>query len=122
MDRKNGSISSERWLSKCGLVALYCQIIHNFEGPYDSIGSLEDNSGVYAILCKESDKYYVKDIGESANVKTRIENHDRADCWKKNCTGKLYVAVLYTPNKQSAGRMLIEQELRAEYDPVCGKQ
>lgn len=95
---------------------------YTFEGPYTSTGSLKDNSGVYAIHCLRDGKYYLIDIGESATLKTRIENHDRADCWKKNCQGTLRVSVLYTPNKQQAGRMEIEQELRKLYDPVCGKR
>lgn len=95
---------------------------HTFDGPYTNAGSLNDNSGVYAIHCNRDGKYYLIDVGESATVKTRIENHDRADCWKKNCQGTLTVSVLYTPNKQQAGRMEIEQELRELYDPVCGKR
>ncbi|MDD2300787.1 MAG: hypothetical protein PHU69_14270 [Fermentimonas sp.] len=95
---------------------------YQFDGPYTHKSSLQDSSGIYAILCEVSGKYHVLDIGESATVKTRVETHDRADCWKRNCKGTLYVAVLYTPNKQSTGRMLIEQELRDLYNPVCGKR
>jgi len=95
---------------------------YEFEGPYTNTGSFLDSSGVYAILDKVSGKYYVLDIGESATVKTRIDTHDRANCWHRNCKGTLHYAVHYTPYKQSAGRMEIEQELRDFYNPVCGKQ
>lgn len=30
---------------------------YDFEGPYYTKGSLEDKSGVYAILCENNDKY-----------------------------------------------------------------
>jgi hypothetical protein len=83
---------------------------------------LQDRSGVYAIHCRRDEKYYLIDVGESATVKTRVENHDRRDCWRQNCSGTLTVAAYYTPNLQQPGRMEIEQELRREYDPPCGKR
>jgi hypothetical protein len=55
-------------------------------------------------------------------VKSRVDTHDRKDCWKRNCNSTLTVAVHYTPNLHQAGRMAIEQELRKQYDPPCGKQ
>lgn len=93
---------------------------YSFEGPYTSTDNLENRSGVYAIHCKVGDKYYLIDIGESSEVKTRIENHDRKDCWSINCNGTLTVSVYYTPNLQQPGRKLVEQELRDLYKPVCG--
>jgi hypothetical protein len=32
---------------------------YNFEGPYDNTSQLRDNSGVYAILCKKENKFYL---------------------------------------------------------------
>ncbi len=95
---------------------------YSFEGPYTSTDRLEEKSGVYAIHCNVGDKYYLIDIGESSGVKTRIENHDRKDCWTKNCNGTLTVSVYYTPNLQQPGRKLVEQELRNLYNPVCGER
>ena len=91
-----------------------------FEGPYNSTENLKNNSGVYVIVCKRWEEYYLIDVGESKEVKNRIENHDRVECWKKNCDSELMVAVLYTPNKQKHGRMEIEQEIRNIYDIPCG--
>jgi hypothetical protein len=93
---------------------------YTFQGPYASTASLMDNSGVYAVHCQRNGAYYLIDVGESATVKSRVDNHDRADCWKRNCSGTLTVSVLYTPNKQQAGRKEIEQELRNQYNPPCG--
>jgi len=95
---------------------------YTFDGPYSSTDSLEDKSGVYAIICKKNNENYLLDIGESAEVKSRVENHDRSDCWERNCNGTINYSVYYTPNKQQAGRMEIEQELRKQYNPVCGKR
>ena len=95
---------------------------YTFEGSYTSTTKLEDRSGVYAILCQKEGNNHVVDVGESATVKSRVDSHDRKDCWKRNCNGTLAVAVYYTPNLQQPGRMAIEQELRQQYDPPCGKQ
>jgi hypothetical protein len=93
---------------------------YDFEGPYSSTTPIEDKSGVYAVLCHVNDKYNVLDVGESATVKTRLDNHERKDCWKRNCSAVLMFAVYYTPNLQQAGRKEIEQELRKAYNPLCG--
>lgn len=94
---------------------------YSFE-PYKSSALLQDKSGIYAILCLMGDQNHVIDIGESSQVKTRIEGHDRDSCWKKHCKGILIFAVHYTPNIQQAGRREIEQELRRLFKPVCGEQ
>jgi hypothetical protein len=94
---------------------------YNFDGPYTTTDNLYDRSGIYAILDKRNDgKYYPIDVGESATVKTRVENHDRQESWKSNQQGTLTVAVYYTPNLQQSGRMVVEQEIRGKYDIPCG--
>ncbi len=93
---------------------------YTFEGPYTSTDSLEDKSGVYVILCDANSNYTLIDCGESATVKSRVEDHDRADCWNQNCSTTLKVAVFYTPKLQSAGRVIIEQEIRSAYNCPCG--
>jgi hypothetical protein len=96
---------------------------YSFDGPYSSTNSLEDRSGVYAILCKKNnDKHSLVDVGESATVKTRVETHDRKACWNRNCNSSLTVAVLYTPHLQQSGRIDIEQKIRAQYDLPCGNR
>jgi len=95
---------------------------YSFDGPYDTTAKLEDRSGIYVILCFSGGKYTVIDCGESATVKSRVETHDRQDCWSRNCSGTLYVAVYYTPNMQQSGRIEIEQQIRSKYGPVCGKR
>jgi len=94
---------------------------YSFEGPYSSTDSLEDRSGVYAILCKkDNSNYSLVDVGESATVKTRVETHERKSCWSRNCNSTLTVAVLYTPYQQQSGRVEIEQKIRSTYDLPCG--
>lgn len=89
---------------------------------FSNTADLQDRSGIYAILDEPryGGNYKVLDIGESATVKTRVENHDRQNCWMRNQQGILRYAVLYTLHSQQRGRKEIEQELRALYRPVCG--
>lgn len=86
---------------------------YKFDGPYQSVDKLDYRSGVYAIL--DSNRVVI-DIGESSSVKTRVANHDRQPCWEKNRVN--LVAVLYVPSAKQ--RLDIEQELRLEFNPVCG--
>ncbi|GBD38316.1 hypothetical protein HRbin37_00563 [bacterium HR37] len=95
---------------------------YSFEGPYDSTDSLQDRSGVYAILDQRPDGYHLIDVGESSQVKTRVETHDREGCWQRHSLGTLMVAVLYTPHLQQPGRWAIEQEIRRQYNPPCGER
>lgn len=95
---------------------------YEFEGPYDNTGPLQDRSGVYVIMCLRDGKYYVLDVGESAQVKTRVDNHDRKDSWRQNCNSTLVVAVYYTPNLQSSERVSIEKAIRTQYNPPCGER
>lgn len=102
---------------------LYLSIIianYTFEGPYTSTNDLQDRSGVYVIICQNNGKYYPIDVGESHEVKTRVEGHDRSSCWKQNCSNMLAATVLYTPHLQQPGRRAIEHEIRNQLDFPCG--
>ena len=95
---------------------------YNFDDPYTSTDKLEDMSGIYAILCCFSDKRYIIDVSELVSVRLRIENHDRKDCWEKNCSDTLKFSVYYTPNLRESGRKEIEQEIRDQYPSIpCGE-
>lgn len=93
---------------------------YKWEGAFSDPSSLEDRSGIYVIWCKTGEQWSVLDVGESANVRTRVMNHDRSDCWKKHCHGMIYYSVHYTPNAQQSGRKEIEQKLRGQLNPPCG--
>lgn len=95
---------------------------YSFDGPYSSIDRLKDKSGVYAILCHKQQKYHLVDVGEAAKVRSRVENHDRKNCWQSNCKSTLCVAVYYTPHSPQPGRRAIEQEIRNQYNPPCGER
>ncbi len=91
---------------------------YNFEGPFESTSALREQSGVYAILGGNGNgTWKVIDIGESQGVRSRVESHDREDCWKRQRHPRLAYAAYYC-NAQE--RMRIEQELRAQFNPPCG--
>lgn len=91
-----------------------------FAGPYANTAYLQDKSGVYVIIDDRSGSLIIVDAGESANIKSRIDNHERESCWAKNRIGTLKVAVLYTPGLHQTSRMHIEQEIREQFNPTCG--
>jgi hypothetical protein len=96
---------------------------YTFEGPYTNTDSLAESSGIYLILCKNGiNNFDPIDVGESHNLKNRVETHDRSSCWSNNCNTQLFVAVLYTPHKQQPGRKEIEQDIRCNYNFPCGKK
>ncbi len=95
--------------------------IYSFEGYYSSPIYIEEKPGLYAIFCRTYEKDLLIDIGESENVKLRIQDNESANCWRRNCPSALGYTVLYTPKLDKKGRMKIEEEIRDEYNPVCGR-
>lgn len=92
---------------------------YNFDGPFSDPGSLRAQSGVYAVLGRNSDseRWNVVDVGESENVRDRVANHDRADCWKRQGYRQLAYAAYYCDQRT---RTQVEQELRKQFNPPCG--
>lgn len=96
---------------------------YDFEGPYTDTAKLKNVAGVYVVLCKQANsRWHVIDVGESGDVKDRIDNHDRKDCWKRNCQGTIGVAVLYTSGWTADQRRVLERKIRDEFSPPCGKR
>jgi hypothetical protein len=91
----------------------------SFEGPFAASSQLQSRSGVYAILGRGAGvgDWIVVDIGESGDVKDRVENHDRKVQWQARGHAMLNVAAFYC---DPAARMKIEKQLRQRYNPVCG--
>lgn len=88
-----------------------------FEGPFTDTRNLRNTSGVYCILDAVGGRNNVVDIGESADVRARVNGHDRKACWSRNSRGTLMVAAFYTG---ATDRFLVEQELRRLFNPPCG--
>lgn len=91
-----------------------------FDGPFTNTGFLNHQAGIYVLLCGSD--FVVIDVGESSDVKHRIENHERMDCWRRNCSGDLSVAVMYTPGLDASNRCKIEAAIRTHFSPSCGER
>jgi hypothetical protein len=91
----------------------------SFDGPFAGASQLLPRSGVYAILGRGATggNWIVVDVGESGDVKARVENHDRKPHWQGNGHATLGVAAFYC---DAATRTQVEQALRQQYNPACG--
>lgn len=94
---------------------------YRLEGPVYDKTSLKDAAGVYAVLDdRGGQRFDVLDVGESEQVRTRIENHERELCWQQNRRGRICYAALYMPASTQGQREAVEEELRGRFRPVCG--
>lgn len=91
---------------------------YSFEGPYDNTGSINDESGVYAIHDHRDNEYYIIDVGESKEIKSRVETHERKDCWNEKKKGSLTVSAIYADKEN---REKIEQKIRSKLNIPCGE-
>ena len=91
---------------------------YDFEGPYTSIDRLRSQSGVYVITTKVPDgTHNIIDVGESANIRNRVSNHDRLSEWSRFNKSDIYASVYYC---DEANRMAIERAVRERFAPPCG--
>ena len=90
-----------------------------FDGPHPNTGPLAAQSGVYAILGRQQPgaTWVVLDIGESQDVRCRIDSHDRLPQWQRQSMREIACAAYYCAEPE---RMRIEQQLRAHFNPPCG--
>ena len=92
-----------------------------FDGAYASPDQLGNRGGVYVVWCKRNGYWPVVDVGESDEVRDRLKNHERADCWGRECErGTLYYAATYEDSEER--RLAIEHRIRAAVKPPCGKR
>lgn len=92
---------------------------YHAEGPFGNVNGLAARSGVYIVLGRASaqSRWQLVDIGESGDIHTRVNNHDRAPDWQRQGHLELAVAAIYADERN---RMLIERQLRVQFNPPCG--
>ncbi len=90
-----------------------------FEGPFDSPLELRDCPGVYVILDVAENASQIIDVGESADVMSRVTDHNRKGCWDQRSRGKLKIAVHYTTADQPMWRKQLKYELGKHFVPPC---
>lgn len=74
-------------------------------------------SGVYVI--STSQKWI--DVGETDKLASRLANHERIPCWKRNSNSlTLWVNFKQIGNQQE--RLDLETKLRNSLNPTCGEE
>jgi hypothetical protein len=85
-----------------------------------------DVAAVYVILCVAAGgSQTVLDVGQTGQLGSRIDEHERKDCWQKNCpSGNIWVCVYRMPSHiySESDRLKVENELRQRFNPPCGKR
>lgn len=92
-----------------------------FEGPFKDTFLLRNSPGVYVILGNNGgENWTVIDVGESQDVRQRVERHDRKACWQLQNLANLAVAAHYPYDEHY--RKNLEKEIRSFYNPPCGSK
>ena len=106
----------------------------DWKGPYTTTDLIPDNAGLYVILSgKQNEKgtwptnlYKLLDIGQAGGIKTRLDDHDRADCWAlkktKDHTIVYKYALMPTKTFDQSDRLSVECCLRSKKTPPCGEE
>ena len=95
---------------------------YEFDGLYSKPDDLQGASGVYVIWCEAPDDLSVLDVGQSGNVKERIQDHERSECWFRHCSGgHVRYSATYTHNLPEGRRIRMEQLIRQLTKPACSE-
>jgi len=92
-----------------------------------SDANFADIAAIYVIICinRVGNTYTVIDIGQTGELGTRINNHDRETCWKRKCpNGNIWVCIYKTPTNlyTKQQRLDLEHQWRAKYNNLCGER
>lgn len=87
--------------------------------PVDKTDQIENWPGLYAILCRRGSRHYLVDVGESDDLKSRLEQNGRQSLWDENCSGTLVITVKYTTDMEQAERLRMERKIRTRHKPPC---
>lgn len=89
---------------------------YQFETGYTPETNFNNVAAVYVVYTND----VWLDVGETDELGSRIQSHERKGCWERNAGGKkIWIAVRQEGNKQ--GRLALEAYLRRELRPKCGE-
>ena len=98
-----------------------CQ--YPFKGPHKSLKTIDNEAGVFAIMCEFVDRHYLLDVDCSDDVKKAIKNHERKKCWTLYKKGKIRYAVLYEKDFPNENESKIIDSIRNKYKTIpCGEK
>lgn len=107
---------------------------HEFEGIYTDVDEIpRRKEGVYVVLCLIGDEpHCVLDIGTSNQLRERLTNHDRKDCWDEHVHGVIGYCIKRVsgasmvptypqdPTNVSSEKLQLERELKWKLEHPCG--
>lgn len=101
---------------------IYCNGI-TFDGPYEGVDDVDEGSGVYVILNRDSDAISeLRYVGETDSFPDRIsKNHEKYDCWIGS-GGTLYHGLYHLDDSTKKQRVRIERHVIDEHQPVCNRE
>lgn len=95
---------------------------YDFEGPFETPENLKNDAGVYAVIALDTDRGAMIDVGETTDIKDKVNNHERKQCWEKLSNDRpIRFAAVYTHEIAEQGRHMIEKEIRSQFTVPCGK-
>ena len=92
---------------------------YQFEGAFSSPDQVPAQSGVYTVWCWQNNNWTLLDAGQAEDMRERVANHDRANCWRRNCSGSVYFYVIAISSE--AERRDLEQRIRQGRNLPCGE-
>ena len=110
------------------------EVTLDWKGPFTTTESIPDNAGLYMVLSGKKNAegtwptnlYKLLDIGQTGGIKTRLDDHERADCWSSKKTKDhsiVYKYALMPSNTYDrSDRLRVECCLRSKKRPPCGEE
>lgn len=98
--------------------------------PFACVGladaDFREVAAIYAVICVSEDhSWTVLDVGQSGELRQRIDAHDRMQCWEEKCASKnIWVCIhrMLSSQYTKEERLKLENYLRQNLNPLCGSR
>ncbi len=89
---------------------------YQFSGPYNLYETRFSEVGAVYVISDTS--LNPVDVGQTHNLKQRMQSHDREDCWLSNAKGsvQVYAKAIASLNE----RLQLESKIRSKHSFTCG--
>jgi len=89
-----------------------------------SEANFNDLAAIYIIICVSQDgSWTTLDVGQSGELGSRINSHERKDSWRRKCQNIWVCAYRMPTDKYTReDRLGIERFLRQKLQPLCGER
>ena len=96
-----------------------------FEGPFSQALDIEEQPGIFGILCQTGEEFELIDLDESHNVRDCLISQEYSNnmlFYAETCRGTLLAIVHYTPQLTCAQRAELKYDLLSEFDNAAQEQ